>query len=147
MARPQKKPFELRGFPPGLMALCFTEYKPLAITWVEDGDSIRGTADDGRGRFDHADFRLAGINAPDAGKSGATAAQERASTENLAEILGFDLEAAEAGELVVVHKRFRTAPGADKYGRWLIYVEADFATGLTANQLQVEQGHAVYATY
>ena len=145
MARPQKKPFELRGFPPELMARCFTDWKPLAITWVEDGDSIRGTADDGRGRFDHADFRLAGIDAPDAGKNGATAADERASQVNLAKILGFDLKAAEADELVVVHKLFRTAPGTDKYGRWLIYVETE--PGLTANQLQVEHRHAVYAAY
>ncbi len=145
MPRPEKKPFELRGFPPGLLARCFKDPKPLAITWVEDGDSLSGTADDGRGRYDHTDFRLAGINAPDAGKGGATYAEERASTENLARLLGFDLEAAGRGELVVAHKLFYTAPGRDKYGRWLIFVELEL--GLTANDAQVLQGHAVYHDY
>ena len=145
MARPEKKPFELRGFPPELMARCFKGPKPIAITWVEDGDSVRGTADDGRGGFDHADFRLSGIDAWDAGKKGKTAADERASRENLARLLGFDLEAAERGELVVAHRLFYTAPGADKYGRWLIYVE--ISPGVMANNVQVEEGFAVWADY
>ena len=143
--RPEKKPFELRGFPPELMARCFKGPKPLAVTWVEDGDSVGGTADDGRGRFDHADYRLAGIDAWDAGKRGKTYADELASRENLAKLLGFDLEAADAGELVVAHALFYTAPGRDKYGRWLIYVE--LSPGVMANDLQVEQKFAVYQDY
>lgn len=145
MARPENKPLELRGFPRALMARCFKGESPVGIVWVEDGDSVKAMVDNGRGSYDLEDLRLFGIDAPDAGKNGMTAADERASQENLAELLGFDLEAAERGEWVVAHGLVRTAPGSDKYGRWLVWLESE--DGAVVNDAQVAQGFAVYRDY
>lgn len=133
MRRPSKRPLELRGFPAELFARARFGPLPASIVWVEDGDSVRGMVDGGRRRYELDDLRLFGVNAPDAGKDGATAADEARWRSRLAELLGFDLEAADRGEDVVAHCLIHPSPGEDKYGRWLVSIE--LPDGRIANEV------------
>lgn len=142
---PSSKPFELRGFPKDLMARASFGPKPAAVVWIRDADTVLAMLDNGRKSYDLEGLRLYGINAPDAGKEGATVADEERSRQRLAELLGFDLDAAYTGEDVVAHCLVHTLPGEDKYGRWLVRIE--LADGRIANEVLVEEGFAREANY
>ena len=133
MRRPPKKPLELRGFPRGLFARARFGPLPASVTWVEDGDTVRAMVDGGRRKYELDDLRLYGVDAPDAGKNGATAEDEARWRRRLAELLGYDLEAADRGEAVVAYCLVHPSPEEDKYGRWLVSIE--LPDGRIANEV------------
>lgn len=125
MKRPEKKPMELRGFPRSLMNRAVFGPYPGSIVWIDDGDSLRGLIDYGGRNYKLEDLRLLGVAAPDAGKEGATAEDEAFWRRRLAELLGFDLAAADAGEFVRVFCLIHTTAKEDKYGRRLCLIERE----------------------
>lgn len=142
MGRPKKRPQQFRNFPPALFAKAGFGPYPAVIEWVEDGDTVRALVDNGRRSYDFEDLRLYGVDAPDAGKNGATAEDEARSRRRFAELLGFDLEAAERGEEARAFCLLHTAPGEDKYGRWLVRIELAEPDGRMVDAVMVDEGFA-----
>lgn len=140
MPRPKKRPAQFRSFPEALFARAGFGPYPAVIEWVEDGDTVRAIVDNGRRSYDFEDLRLAGVDAPDAGKNGATAEDEERSRRRLAELLGFDLEAARRGEEARAYALLHTTPGEDKYGRWLVRIE--LLDGRMVDAVMVGEGFA-----
>jgi len=98
------------------------EYHATVNRWV-DGDTVELTVDLGFHLTFRDHFRLAGIDTPERGRPGATAATTRAN------------ELAPVGAQVLA----RTSKG-DKYGRWLTII--DLATGVEVNSTLVSEGLA-----
>jgi micrococcal nuclease len=98
------------------------EYRGTVVRWI-DGDTVELTLDLGfHIKFtDH--FRLFGIDTPERGRVGATAAKDRAN------------ELAPAGSRILA----RTSKG-DKYGRWLTILSE--STGVEVNSTLLNEGHA-----
>lgn len=105
---------------------------PASVVWVEDGDTVRAMIDGGRRRYELDDLRLAGIDSADAGKLGATSADEAYWRSRLAELIDFDLEAADRGEMVKAPVLIHTLSEEDKYGRRLCLIERPDTTIVNA---------------